>query len=129
MIPRERQPLPAGLRPMLAMLMTAPPPDDGSWALEMKWDGVRALAFVERGRVRLMSRTERDITVAYPELAGPGHATRHQQLLLDGGAGGFGPDRWAQVEALQPRLHLRAASPAAPPARQDPAPYPGLALL
>src|SRR5260370_40274098 len=93
MIPRERQPLPAGLRPMLAMLMTAPPPDDGSWALEMKWDGVRALAFVERGRVRLMSRTERDITVAYPELAGLGNATRPKQLPLDGEGVVFGPHR------------------------------------
>src|SRR5215472_9683491 len=50
---RERQPLPPGLRPMFAVLTTAPPPDDGKWALEMKWDGVRALAFVERGQVRL----------------------------------------------------------------------------
>ena len=72
MMHRERQPLPPGLRPMLATSWRTPPPDDGKWALEMKWDGVRALAFVERGQVRLMSRTERDITVAYPELAGPG---------------------------------------------------------
>ena len=34
----------------------------------MKWDGVRALAYIEKGQVRLMSRTERDITVTYPEL-------------------------------------------------------------
>ena len=57
MMHRERQPLPPGLRPMLATSWITPPPDDGKWALEMKWDGVRALAFVERGQVRLMSRT------------------------------------------------------------------------
>src|ERR1700720_77584 len=56
MMHRERQPLPPGLRPMLATLTSAPPPDNGAWALELKWDGVRALAFVERGQVRLMSR-------------------------------------------------------------------------
>jgi len=68
MIHRERQPLPAGVRPMLAV--TGPVPrDQENWALEMKWDGVRALAYIERGQVRLMSRTERDITVTYPELA------------------------------------------------------------
>ena len=44
----------AALRPMLAKLTTVPPPDEDNWALEMKWDGVRALAFVERGQVRLM---------------------------------------------------------------------------
>ncbi len=74
MIHRERQPLPAGVRPMLAV--TGPVPrDQENWALEMKWDGVRALAYIERGQVRLVSRTERDITVAYPELAALGATT------------------------------------------------------
>ena len=112
MIHRERQPLPAGLRPMLATPGAAPPPDDGNWALELKWDGVRALAFVERGRVRLMSRTERDITVAYPELAGLGHATDHKQLLLDGEIVVFGPGGWPDFEALQPRMHVSDAAQA-----------------
>src|SRR5204862_393119 len=44
MMHRERQPLPPGLRPMLAALWSTPPPDDGRWALEMKWDGVRAVS-------------------------------------------------------------------------------------
>src|SRR6202034_1437322 len=112
MIHRERQPLPAGLRPMLAV--TGPVPRDlENWALEMKWDGVRALAYIERGQVRLMSRTERDISVAYPELARlaapppplaatpvaatsraatPLAATPHKQLLLDGEIVVFGDE-------------------------------------
>ena len=106
MMHRERQPLPPGLRPMLAKLTAAPPPDDGTWALEMKWDGVRALAFVDRGQVRLMSRTERDITVTYPEITGIGHATSHKQLLLDGEIVVFGADGWPSFEALQPRMHV-----------------------
>ena len=74
-----------------------PPPDDGNWALEMKWDGVRALAFVERGRVRLMSRTERDITVAYPELAGLGNATEPQAAAARRGDRGVRRGRLARV--------------------------------
>ena len=108
-IHRDRQPLPAGIRPMLATSWATPPPDDGNWALEMKWDGVRALAFVERGRVRLMCRTERDITVAYPELASLGNATDHKQLLLDGEIVVFG-EAAGQFEALQPRMHVADAS-------------------
>ena len=46
------------------------PSDDAGWAYEMKWDGLRALAFVSGGQVRLTSRTTRDITFVYPELAG-----------------------------------------------------------
>src|SRR5687767_4684125 len=41
----DRVPMPEALEPMLAR--TGPlPPDDGRWAFEIKWDGVRAIAFV-----------------------------------------------------------------------------------
>ena len=92
----------------------------------MKWDGVRALAFIEQGRVRLMSRTERDITVAYPELARLGAATAHKQLLLDGEIVVFGAGGWPEFEALQPRMHvtLRRAGGAA--GRADPGDVPGV---
>ena len=123
MIHRDRQPLPTGMRPMLATSWATPPPDAGNWALEMKWDGVRALAFIERGRVRLMSRTERDITVAYPELAGLGNATGHKQLLLDGEVVVFGADGWPEFEALQPRMHVTSAAQAKLLAGQTPVTY------
>jgi bifunctional non-homologous end joining protein LigD len=122
MIHRERQPLPAGVRPMLAV--TGPVPrDQENWALEMKWDGVRALAYIERGQVRLMSRTERDITVAYPELAGLGPATPHKQLLLDGEIVVFGDEGWPEFEALQPRMHVTSAAQAAMLAGRTPVTY------
>ena len=123
MIHRERQPLPAALRPMLAISGSVMPRDSQNWALEMKWDGVRALAFIENGRVRLMSRTERDITVAYPELAGLGHATGHKQILLDGEVVVFGADGWPEFEALQPRMHVTSAAQAAQLAGQTPVTY------
>jgi bifunctional non-homologous end joining protein LigD len=122
MIHRERLALPGPLRPMLAV--TAPAPRDlDHWALEMKWDGVRALAYIERGQVRLMSRTERDITVAYPELARLGSATTHKQLLLDGEIVVFGDGGWPEFEALQPRMHVSSASQAALLAGQTPVTY------
>jgi bifunctional non-homologous end joining protein LigD len=122
MIHRERQPLPSPIRPMLAVT-GAMPRDHENWALEMKWDGVRALAYVERGRVRLMSRTERDITVAYPELARLGAATTRKQLLLDGEIVVFGDGGWPEFEALQPRMHVSSASQAAMLAGQNPVTY------
>ena len=128
MMHRERQPLPAALRPMLAKLTAVPPfgrngADDGNWALEMKWDGVRALAFVERGQVKLMSRTERDITATYPELAGLGRATDRKQLLLDGEIVVFGPDNWPSFEGLQPRMHVSDPASARLLAGQNPVTY------
>jgi bifunctional non-homologous end joining protein LigD len=122
MIHRERAALPPALPPMLAL--TGPVPRDlDRWALEMKWDGVRALAFIEKGQVRLMSRTERDITVAYPELARLGAATTHKQLLLDGEVVVFGEGGWPEFEALQPRMHVTSAAQAAVLARHTPVMY------
>ena len=63
--------LPSKLSPMLAT-PGVPPRGEAGWAYEMKWDGVRALAFIEDGQLRLASRTRRDITVAYPELTALG---------------------------------------------------------
>jgi bifunctional non-homologous end joining protein LigD len=122
MIHRERQPLPVSLRPMLAVSGSAFL-GDGNWALEMKWDGVRALAFIEAGKLRLMSRTGRDITMAYPELAGLGSAIQHKQVLLDGEIVVFGAGGWPEFEALQPRIHVRDAAAAARLASLSPVTY------
>ena len=133
MIHRERLALPGALRPMLAVT-GAVPRDLGQWALEMKWDGVRALAYIEKGQVRLMSRTERDITVTYPELSRLGSATLprqlasttptpHKQLLLDGEIVVFGDGGWPEFEALQPRMHVSSAAQAALLAGQTPVTY------
>jgi bifunctional non-homologous end joining protein LigD len=122
MIHRERQALPISLRPMLAVAGTTPP-DHANWAIEMKWDGVRALAFIETGRLRLMSRSGRDITMAYPELAGLGAAIEHKQVLLDGEVVVFGAGGWPEFEALQPRIHVRDTLAAARLAEQSPVTY------
>jgi len=122
MIHRERLPLPGALRPMLAVTGQAPR-DQDNWALELKWDGVRALAYIEKGQVRLMSRTERDITVTYPELSRLGAATTHKQLLVDGEIVVFSADGWPEFEALQPRMHVGSAAQAALLAGQTPVTY------
>lgn len=44
--------------------------DSTAWAFEMKWDGIRAIAEIEGGTLRLVSRNGVDITVTYPELDG-----------------------------------------------------------
>ena len=43
--------------------------DHHDWALEMKWDGVRAIVEIDGGQVRLVSRNGNDVTRLYPELA------------------------------------------------------------
>ena len=69
------------MRPMLATPASAIPVGD-RWRHEVKWDGMRVLADVSDGSVRLYSRTERDVTVAFPELRGLAH--EYADMLLDG---------------------------------------------
>lgn len=55
--------------PMLATAATADGVDfSTSWSFEMKWDGMRAMAGVAGGTVRIASRSGRDVTQQYPEL-------------------------------------------------------------
>jgi bifunctional non-homologous end joining protein LigD len=105
-IHRERLALPTAMRPMLAVIGTFPARDAPAWAVEMKWDGVRALAFIEAGRLTLRSRTGKDITSTYPELAGLGNAIGRRQALLDGEIVAFNSAGQPDFEALQPRMHV-----------------------
>ena len=105
----EWSPLPASLVPMLAAPGSPPTRRLADWAVEMKWDGVRALAFVEDGVLRLVSRTGKDISRTYPEVRVPAGAP--SQLLLDGEMVAF-TDGKPDFEALQPRMHVSSADAA-----------------
>jgi bifunctional non-homologous end joining protein LigD len=104
-------PLPASLAPMLALPGSPPAGRLAEWAVEMKWDGVRALAFIEHGQLRLVSRTGKDISATYPDLAGLGPAVAGRQALLDGEIVAF-TDGHPDFEALQPRMHVSSADAA-----------------
>jgi bifunctional non-homologous end joining protein LigD len=107
----EWSPLPASIAPMLALPGSPPPGRLAEWAVEMKWDGVRALAFIENGQLRLVSRTGKDISATYPDLAGIGGAVTAAQALLDGEIVAFTDGR-PDFEALQPRMHVSSADAA-----------------
>ncbi len=88
------------------MLATAGalPPEDGHWAYEVKWDGVRALVAVEQGRVRLSSRAGNDVTGGYPELA---EVRTPEAVLLDAEVVAFDASGRPDFGLLQSRMHVR----------------------
>ncbi len=114
------------LRPMLAV--AGPAPAGRGWAFEMKWDGVRALAQVNGGRVRLVSRTGGDMTGAYPELQGLAAAVG-RQAVLDGEIVAFGGEAWPSFEALAARMHVSSPARAARLASEIPVSFLAFDLL
>jgi bifunctional non-homologous end joining protein LigD len=113
------------------MLATAGdlPPDDRGWAYEMKWDGVRAIALVEDGRARLWSRSGRDITSSYPELAPLGSAVAADRAVLDGEIVAFAGGQWPSFEALQQRINVSHPAQIARLAAEIPVSYLAFDLL
>jgi bifunctional non-homologous end joining protein LigD len=97
--------LPDLVEPMLASPGTLPD-DESDWAYEFKWDGVRALARVEGGRLRLHSRKGNDITVTYPELRWLGEELGSTQVWLDGEIVALQDGR-PSFPALQQRMHVQ----------------------
>ncbi|PPF69582.1 ATP-dependent DNA ligase [Clavibacter michiganensis] len=93
--------------PMLATAAQGPGLDpDEEWAVEMKWDGYRAIAVVERGRATLTSRNGVDLTAAFPELAELPERLDVDAAVLDGEIVVLGADGRPDFGLLQTRLGL-----------------------
>jgi bifunctional non-homologous end joining protein LigD len=101
---RERDPFPENVVPMLARL-AALPRDDSGWAVEVKWDGVRALAYCQPGRLKLQTRNLNDVTAQYPELKGITRQLGMFDAVLDGEVVAFDEHGKPSFERLQQRIH------------------------
>jgi bifunctional non-homologous end joining protein LigD len=101
---RERDPFPENLVPMLARLSTLPA-DDSGWAVEVKWDGVRAIAYCRPGRVKLQTRNLNDVTAQYPEVKRISRALGSHDAVLDGELVVFDENGRPRFELLQQRIH------------------------
>jgi bifunctional non-homologous end joining protein LigD len=119
-------PMPEHIVPMLAKLSKLPR-DDGGWGYEIKWDGVRAIAYVTRQGVRLESRNLNDVTPRYPEVAGVADALGGREAVLDGEVVAFDDQGRPSFERLQGRMHLTTGVEAR--ARQLPVVYCAFDLL
>jgi bifunctional non-homologous end joining protein LigD len=75
--------MPQVIHPMLATLVDKPF-DGDDWLFEIKWDGYRAVAFIDDQNLRLVSRNQNDLTKAYPELSEIPQHVRASTAILDG---------------------------------------------
>ncbi len=96
---------PDDLRPMYATLMKHSPAGDG-WAWELKWDGIRALGYVDGGRLELFTRNGNEVTHRYPELRKLGERLGARDAVLDGEIVAFDGNSRPSFERLQQRMHV-----------------------
>src|SRR3712207_5282658 len=92
-------PLSPPVLPQLARTAKALP-TGGDWVYEPKWDGFRAIAFVDGGDVHLQSRNGKPLTRYFPELAFP-----DGRYVLDGEIVIFGEGGRQDFDLLGQRIH------------------------
>jgi bifunctional non-homologous end joining protein LigD len=105
----DREPMPDRVQPMLARPGELPS-DERGWSFEIKWDGVRAVAYAQPGRLRLESRNLNEITDAYPELRGLLEDLGMREAVFDGEIVAFDDQGRPSFERLQRRMHVTSAS-------------------
>jgi bifunctional non-homologous end joining protein LigD len=104
-----REAMPERILPMLAGAGDLPGREE-KWSFEVKWDGVRAIAYVQPGRLRLESRNLNEITETYPEVRGILRDLGMREAVFDGEIVAFGDDGRPSFERLQRRINVSSAS-------------------
>ncbi len=99
-----RDPFPEAIVPMLARLDKLPASEEG-WATEIKWDGVRAIAYCRPGRLALQTRNLREVTSQYPEVRRLSRQLGARDAVLDGELVAFDAEGRPSFSRLQQRIH------------------------
>ena len=106
-----RAAMPGYFTPMLSTSADAPPAGS-EWVYEIKWDGVRALAFVDSGRLAIHARKGASIERTYPELAQLPEWLAAQSAVLDGEIVMLDGAGRPSFQLLQPRIMATGTAPA-----------------
>jgi bifunctional non-homologous end joining protein LigD len=122
------EPMPERIEPMQAK-SGALPRDDAAFGYEVKWDGIRAVARLDRGHLDLTGRNGTDFTPRYPELRPLGGALGATRAIVDGEIVAFDEQGRPSFERLQARMHIASEAAAKRRARDIPATYVAFDLL
>ncbi len=101
-----KRPMPTTIHPMLAESIDKPF-DGAEWLFEIKWDGYRAIAFIENGQTRLVSRNQIDLTARYPELKNMAQRVKAKIAILDGEVVALDAEGKASFSLMQQRTGFR----------------------
>jgi bifunctional non-homologous end joining protein LigD len=101
-----KRPMPPTIHPMLAEAVDEPF-DGAEWLFEIKWDGYRAVAFIENGKLRLVSRNQNELTERFPELKDLPKFIQAKSAILDGEVVALDEQGRASFSLMQQRTGFR----------------------
>jgi bifunctional non-homologous end joining protein LigD len=127
--PEGWQPLPFGLRPMLATEGKQIPRKEAEWGFEIRWAGCRTLAFCDPGHLELVAGDGREVTRLFGEVRGVLEQLHGRPALLDGVVVAFGDERQPDRERLGRRLAAGSDSQIRRLRESTPVTYVGFDLL
>jgi len=104
------EPFPERIKPMMARSAIKLPPREDQFGFEVKWDGIRAVAFCDHGHIELQGRNFSDFTPRYPEVRELARSLGSRRVVLDGEIVAFDDEGRPSFERLQARMHLASES-------------------
>jgi len=103
------QAMPTRIEPMLATLASKPF-SDPDWLYEIKWDGFRVQAVVDKGRATILTRNLKDAETYFPRLLNPPRWIAATQAIVDGEVVALDEDGRPDFGLLQTKLGDKTAS-------------------
>jgi bifunctional non-homologous end joining protein LigD len=109
--PEGWEPPPEGLEPMRPSEGKRIPRNEGEWAYEIEWDGLRVLAYSEPGRLRLEHAEHGDVTAQFPEVRRLNRQMSSNAAVFDGVVAAFGGDGLPVAGGVEGRLKKKSPRP------------------
>jgi bifunctional non-homologous end joining protein LigD len=99
--------MPTAIHPMLATAIDKPF-DSPDWLFEIKWDGYRAVSFIQSGKLRLVSRNQNDLTAQFSELRELPKFVKAENAILDGEIVALDEQGRSSFSLMQQRTGIRS---------------------
>jgi bifunctional non-homologous end joining protein LigD len=105
----RKAPMPRAIPVTLASL-SAKPFSNPRWLFEVKWDGVRGIAYLSEGKVAVRSRAGREISLEYPEVSELARQLHAEEAIVDGEIVALDESGRSVFQKLQNRSGVRNPS-------------------
>jgi bifunctional non-homologous end joining protein LigD len=102
-----KRPMPSAIHPMLATAIDQAF-DNPDWLFEIKWDGYRAVSFIQTSKLRLVSRNQNDLTAQFSELRELPRFVKAENAILDGEVVALDEQGRSSFSLMQQRTGIRS---------------------